>query len=362
MPALGRRRPSALNIWPGFVDALATLLLVLMFVVLVFVLAQFFLSEALSGRDTALRQLRGQVDELARVLALERTAKDELAVRVGRLDSELAASLAQRRDLEAKASASDARVAGLIGDIAALRALKEELEREITGLAGRSQAAEGALIEEKKLSESARAQVALLNQQLAALRAQLGEIAGLLEASEKKSREQASEIKNLGERLNAALASKVEELARYRSEFFGRLRQILGDRPDVRVVGDRFVFPAEVLFPSGSADIEPVGQAQIARIGQLLNDLAKRMPPDLDWVLQVEGHTDRRPISTAQYASNWELSTARAVSVIRLLTEAGIPPSRLAAAGYGEFRPIDPGDSEASWRRNRRIELKLTQR
>ena len=376
MALANRRNRTTVNIWPGFVDALATLLMVIIFVLLVFVLAQVFLSEALSGRETAIKELQGRMAELADVLALERREKDELNRRIEGLSGELAASLSSRSELEAtlqalrsraesaeaKNQASEQEVARIAADIAALQALKAELEKQATALGERATSAEAGLIEEKKLSESARAQVALLNQQLSALRDQLQQLTAALDASEKKAAEQEVQIVNLGQRLNAALAGKVQELARYRSEFFGRMREILGDNPDIRIVGDRFVFSSEVLFAPGSAEIGEEGRSQLIRVGQALKEITAKIPPDIDWILQVEGHTDRVPINTSQFPSNWELSQARAMSVIRLLTEQGIPPQHLAAAGYGEFHPLETGAGDAALRRNRRIELKLTQR
>jgi chemotaxis protein MotB len=376
MSLSGRRGAHRLDIWPGFVDALASLLMVLIFVLMVFVLAQFFLSEMLSGRETALKQLQGQVSELADVLALERRAKNALDQEVARLTDELRVSLSAREKLEgqvqalaARAEAAEGQVAAqtqdmtkLANDIAALQALKAELEREAASLAQRSEQAEAGLIEERRVSESARAQLALLNQQTAALREQIAQLAAALDASEKKAAEQQVQISALGQRLNVALAGKVQELARYRSEFFGRLREVLGDDPDIRIVGDRFVFPSEVLFDVGSAELGNAGHAQVIRVADALKQIAGRIPSDIDWILQVEGHTDKVPISTPQFRSNWELSEARAMSVLRLLAENGIAPRRLAAAGYAEYQPIDSGDGEAAYRRNRRIELKLTQR
>jgi chemotaxis protein MotB len=369
MALSNRRAAHRLDIWPGFVDALASLLLVMIFVLMVFVLAQFFLSETLSGRETALKQLQGQVSELADVLALERKEKDALGQEVARLTGELSVSLSAREKLEgqlqtltARAEAAEARTATLATDIAALQALKADLEREAASLAQRSEQAETGLIEERKVSESARAQLALLNQQTAALREQIAHLAAALDASEKKAAEQQVQITALGQRLNAALAGKVQELARYRSEFFGRLREVLGDNPEIRIVGDRFVFPSEVLFDVASADLGDPGRAQIIRVADTLKQIATKIPPDIDWILQVEGHTDKVPISTPQFPSNWELSEARAMSVLRLLSERGIPPRRLSAAGYAEYQPIEAGHGEAAYRRNRRIELKLTQR
>ncbi|MBL8660049.1 MAG: peptidoglycan -binding protein [Rhodospirillales bacterium] len=374
-----RRARHGIDIWPGFVDALANLLLVFIFVLMVFVLAQFFLSRTLSGRDAALALLQGQVSELADLLALERRAKDDLSQSVAHLTDELNASIAARDALGeqvlaltrraesaeaglAEGQEAQRQVIKLSNDIAALQALKKELEEQAANLSEKAAESDKALAAERDLSETARAQVALLNQQMAALRDQITRLSATLAETEAKDRDQQIEIASLGKRLNAALASRVQELSRYRSEFFGRLREVLGDQPDIRIVGDRFVFQSEVLFETGSADLEQEGRSQLERVAQVLKDVAARIPPDIDWILQVEGHSDRIPIATPLYPSNWELSTARAMSVVRLLIEEGIPPSRLSAAGFGEFHPIDSGDDLAALRRNRRIEIKLTQR
>ena len=396
MATLSRRRLRTTNIWPGFVDALSQVLMVVIFLVMIFVLAQFFLSQALSGRDQSLVELRGQVEELATLLSLERRASVDLRANLTQLSADLQSSIAARDELSAavrsmteRAASSDreaqelrrslliasertdadrvkleeqsGRLADLARDVAALEALKGDLEREIAELGQRAEASEGTAIKERELSESARAQVALLNRQLAALREQVTQLNAALEASETEAQEQRVEIANLGERLNAALATKVQELARYRSEFFGRLREVLGNRPNIRIVGDRFIFQSEVLFPSGSAEIGSDGEKQLVQVAQLISELAEEIPSDIDWVLQVNGHTDPVPIATGKYASNWELSAARAIAVVRLFTAHGIPPTRLAAAGFAEFNPMVEGDTEEARQRNRRIELKLTE-
>jgi chemotaxis protein MotB len=397
MATIARRSHRSLNIWPGFVDALATLLMVIIFLLMIFVLAQFYLSDAISGRDSALARLQNQMSELADMLALERKSNTDLRADIAQLSQELQTSIFVRDTLsdnlqsmvrraegaEQKAAGletelSDAlktieadketialkvrELAKLNDDIAALTAFREELEKKVAGLAGKLEKSETAVIEERKASESARAQAALLNKQMATLRDQLGRLEAALEASEKRTKEQKVQITSLGKRLNAALASKVQELSRYRSEFFGRLREVLGQHRGIRVVGDRFVFQSEVLFASGSAEIGSEGRTQLAQLAKTLSDIAKKIPDDIDWVLRVDGHTDKVPISTSRYASNWELSSARAISVVKLLIEEGIPPDRLAAAGFGEFQPIDSRQDEIALRRNRRIELKLTQR
>ena len=397
MAAISRRAERSTNIWPGFVDALATLLMVIIFLLMVFVLAQFFLSDALTGRDEALSRLNRQIAELAETLALERRANADLRTNLEQLSNELQASVAARDDLSAqiqaltlragsaeeetekvKADLEDAfktiladrqqielqlgELAALARDIEALTALRAELQQQIKDLAGKLESSEGQLIEEKELSESARAQVALLNQQIKELRLQIGRLTQALDISEKTAEEQKVQIANLGKRLNAALASKVQQLSRYRSEFFGRLREVLGGQRGIRIVGDRFVFQSEVLFTTGSAELGGAGQDQISQLATTLKEISGRIPQNIDWVLRIDGHTDRVPIRTPQFPSNWELSTARAISVVKFMIDAGIPANRLAATGFGEFQPIDARDDEIAYRRNRRIEFKLTQR
>jgi chemotaxis protein MotB len=382
--AFASRRPQRdINIWPGFVDALTTLLLALVFLLTIFVLAQFFLGEALLGRDNALRRLQGDMSAMAELLSLERKENQNLRANMAQITRELEASVALRdeltertralglklgdteRDLNASRAAeaeTSAKAAQLAADIAALTALRDELEKKASALAARVETSDRNLIEERKVSESARAQVALLNRQMAALREQLARLNEALEASEKLSADQKVQITSLGSRLNAALAGKVQELSRYRSEFFGRLREVLGEHPDIRIVGDRFVFQSEVLFETGSADIGAAGSEQLSRLAGLLAELTKKIPPDIDWVLRIDGHTDRVPIATARFPSNWELSSARALSVLRFLMAHGVPADRLAAAGFGEFHPLDERRDEIAYRRNRRIEIKLTER
>jgi len=394
MLTASRRSRQSVDIWPGFVDALAALLLVTMFVLMVFVLAQFFLGVALSGRDEALAKLDRQVAELAELLSLERGRTESLRNSVTQLSAELQSSLAAREALTAKLSAAESardrmaadlaaereklaatieadketietqlrELAALRQDIEVLRSLRAELESKLGGETARAEAAEAATAEAQAMSEEQRRQVALLNRQLLALRQQIAELSAALEASEAKAKAQQVQIADLGKRLNVALASKVAELARYRSEFFGRLRDVLGERPDIRIVGDRFVFQSEVLFASGSADLGPGGRDQLARLADTLLEVARRIPSDLDWVLRIDGHTDRLPIRTVQFPSNWELSAARAISVAKFLRSRGVPPERLVAAGFSQYHPLDDRDDEISFRRNRRIEIKLTQR
>jgi len=329
-----RLRRGGFDAWPGYVDALSTLLMVIIFVLLVFVLGQGFLSAALSSRDRALDVLNQQVAELAQMLALERGSGTQLR------------ELLSRREVELRAAA------------AAAETLRAEAERATTA----ATAAEGRAREEARLGAASREEINLLVRQIEELRGQLGRVAAALDLADAREVETQAQVVNLQARLDAALLARVEELQRYRSEFFGRLRVLLGDRPEVQVVGDRFVFQSEVLFPAGSAQLSAAGQAQLRELSGLLTEIGERIPPEVNWLLRVDGHADRTPIRSARFASNWELSAARAISVANLLIEAGLPPDRVAAAAFGEHQPLDDGDSPEALARNRRIELRLTDR
>lgn len=429
------RRPS-IDIWPGFVDALAQLLMVIIFILLVFTAGQFYLGEALSGRDRALRALRQQVSQLADMLSLERRANDDLRLGAADLTAQLASSRAAGKELSAKladlsqkaqaasarADKADATIAAdketisgqltqlqtLAGDIKALKEERDKLEARVAALAAaeqqaagqakmladetkqlsaqlaaaqqknaalqkqseasladlgnRAQQAEQALAAEKDVSKKALAETETLNAQVAALRQQLAAIAEALDIANTKVKTQQGQITDLGQRLNTALAQQIEQLKQYRSEFFGKVREIIGNRPGIRIVGDRFVFQAEVLFPPGSATLSEDAKKELDGVFAALKQIAVKIPPNINWILRVDGHTDRSPIDTAQFPSNWELSSERAISVVRLAIAQGIPPNRVAAAGFADTQPIDPGNSPEAYRRNRRIELRLTER
>jgi chemotaxis protein MotB len=523
------RRRQGLDIWPGFVDALATLVMVIVFVLMIFTLFQFHLKDLITGRDLALERLSQRIGDLADQLAIERRAGADLRTQIGTLGAELAATTTIRDRLQAELAAAREQAAGLVtrlstreaeasalaaqlasrdadakalaerlaaaeGDTAlsrreiavllerlaasearatagastaedlarrlrtaeaalsdaegrfatrerdaaglaqrlataetalsaaegrialrereaaelvrrlaaaearsreadarladafktveadrekievqlreldalrsnirALTLLRDQLERDLSARDAALRGSETALASERRLSADAQFRVDRLTVEIETLRQQLARIGNALDLSEAKSRDQEVQIVDLGRRLNLALASKIEELARYRSEFFGRLREVLGDRGDVRVVGDRFIFETEILFRTGSAELEPEGRRQIDRVAGELAKLARQIPPEINWILQVDGHTDRRPFARG-FASNWELSHARAMSVVRAMMAGGVPPERLVAAGYAEFQPVDPRDDDAGYRRNRRIELKLTAR
>lgn len=339
--ARARRSQRTIDYWPGFVDALSTMLLVMIFLLSVFMLAQFFLAREVSGKDTALTKLNRQIEELTSLLALERAGKAEAESNVASLSATLDSTQKDKATLQ---GLIDANGAGSVAADARVTAAQQQADAE------------------KQVSARALAQVEILNQQITALRRQLAALEDALSASENRDRESQAKIADLGSRLNVALAQKVQELARYRSDFFGRLREILGDRPGVRVVGDRFVFQSEVLFDTGQAALNPAGKTELDKLASALSELEREIPPEIPWVMRVDGHTDKRPIQSAQFHSNWDLSSARAIAVVQYLASKGVSPQRLVAAGFGEFQPIDQGDNEDAYRRNRRIELKLTEK
>lgn len=323
--------------WPGYVDVLSTLLLVVTFLLSVFMVAQFYVSYESTGKDTALRRLQRQIAELTDLLSLEKGKGRSLQEELTTLHATLATLKSDNERLNG--------LAGLAGEKdARIAALNEELAAKTS------------------LSKEGQAKVDLLNQQVAALRQQMAALQEAIEAYEVKDKNSQARIADLGARLNVLLAKQVQELQRYRSDFFGRLRELLRGRKDIRVVGDRFVFESEVLFPTGQATLTVAGLASIDQLATAILELERAIPPEIDWALQVDGHTDIRPIASAQFPSNWELSTARALSVVKYLISRGVSPRRLVAAGYGEFQPLEEGTSEEVLRRNRRIELKLTNR
>jgi chemotaxis protein MotB len=339
--ARARRTQRTIDYWPGFVDALSTMLLVIIFLLSVFMMAQFFLAREVTGKDTALTKLNHQIEELTSLLALERAGKAEAESNVASLSATLDTAQKDKSKLQ---SLIDANGAGSAAADARVTAAQQQIDAE------------------KQVSARALAQVEILNQQISALRRQLAALEDALSASESRDRESQAKIADLGSRLNVALAQKVQELSRYRSDFFGRLREILGDRPGVRVVGDRFVFQSEVLFDTGQAALNPAGKTELDKLASALTELEREIPPEIPWVMRVDGHTDKRPIQSAQFHSNWDLSSARAIAVVQYLISKGVSPQRLVAAGFGEFQPIDQADNEDAYRRNRRIELKLTEK
>ncbi len=337
-----RRNDNRVDYWPGFVDALSTLLLAIMFLLSVFVLAQFLLSQEISGKDAVLNRLNSQIDELTSLLALERSTKQDLEDSLANINANLQDTEDEKSRLQAL----------LDSDVGVSTQTKQELGT-----------LKDKLSEERQLSQRAKSQVELLNQQISALRRQIAALEDALDASESRDRESKTKIADLGKRLNVALAQRVQELNRYRSDFFGRLREILSDRSDIRIVGDRFVFQSEVLFSSGAGDLNPVGKVAMLKVAEALITIGREIPDDINWVLRVDGHTDNIPLSgSGRLKDNWELSSARATSVVRYFISEGVPANRLVAAGFGEFQPLEDADTKEARAKNRRIELKLTER
>ena len=413
----GARRPDSYT-WPGFVDALATLLMVIMFVLLVFVLIQVNLAYRVAGQDATMNDMRAQIASLGELLNLERKANDDLAAELARISRNLADATRERDALEAQLADTSTTLEERESEVARLTALQVDSQAALAAaeasLADRVAAlesAEAALVEsqeriaaleltleervaaleaseiqrlkaESELAEAAdrntlslarigeleeknaasQAEIIRMTNALTALRRRIEELTSLLAEKEAQAARDKIAIASLGKSLNNALASRVQELQRFRSEFFGRLRDILRGRDDVRIVGDRFVFQSEVLFAQGQASIAAEGKQQLAKLAVALNQIAAEIPEDIDWVLQVEGHTDDIPVRAGRFADNWDLSTERALSVVRFLATQVLPPNRLAAAGYGEFQPLDSAGTDEARRRNRRIEMKLTQR
>lgn len=425
MANYSRNSTHSSSIWPGYVDVLSALLMVVIFVLLIFTFVQFLFSYILSDQSSELASLHDRIAEITRVLGLEKGKNEELTNRIATLGEQVDMLTVERKNLQGEveeltgARTADREemarqllnIASLQQDIDALRQVRQELENEIktavasldeerqltTVMRNRSKALEARLADEEeqtllaqekieqrdiriqalsaligeqqenldqqqRMTADARAEVALLNEKMLRLRSQLEEISLALDRSEATRVDQEDEIRELGTRLNIELARQVNELERYRSDFFGRLRQIVGDNPAVQIEGDRFLLQSELLFASGTADLGEEGRAQLQDLSVVLLELISSIPDDLQWILRVDGHTDRRPIASARFASNWELSTARAVSVVRYLATQGIPQERMAATGFSLFHPIDPTDSEAAFQKNRRIEIKLTSR
>ena len=392
----GARRPENYT-WPGFVDALATLLMVIIFVLLVFVLIQVNLAYRVAGQDATMNDMRAQIVSLGDLLNLERKANDKLKDELAGISSLLDATTKERDSLvtqlanaTATLSLRDSEIRQLTAiqaqteesleaarqtiaeRVAALEAIEltlteaqaklMESEVEIADAAARNVSSLARISELETKNAASQAEVAQMTNAVTALRLRIEELTSLLAEKEAQAARDKIAIASLGKSLNNALASRVQELQRFRSEFFGRLREVLRGRDDVRIVGDRFVFQSEVLFAQGAASLGPKGEEKLGQLAVALNQIAAEIPEDIDWILQVEGHTDDIPVRAGRFADNWDLSTERALSVVRFLAESGLPANRLAAAGYGEFQPLVDAGSDEARRRNRRIEMKLTQR
>ncbi|MBL8671277.1 MAG: peptidoglycan -binding protein [Alphaproteobacteria bacterium] len=396
--ASGSRSRNAVDmVWPAFVDGLANLIMVFLFLLLLFVIGQVALGNAIIGRDRALERLNAQIDALARTLALERNAAKSIESRLGALTAEAAAAREARDQaltastaLAAELTASRARIEEASGilrrrdtelavleedihnlreELGRLLKLVEDMNSEIQERERDVLAREREIDARDRVIASRDAALQSMSREVAGRDAQIAQRDATLSAHEREieSRGRAiaakdAEIATLGERLNRLLLSRVEELARYRSEFFGRLRQVIGERPDIRIVGDRFVFQSEVLFATGSAALGDGGKQRLGELAATLKEIGQKVPREIDWVLRIDGHTDQRPIRTPEFPSNMELSAARAIAVSRFLAEQGLPARRLVPAAFADNYPIDPGSDEAALSRNRRIEFKLDQR
>ena len=335
----------SINIWPGFVDALAALLMVIIFLLLIFSIGQFYLTEALSGKEATLVKLDRQIDELAELLSLEKTSSQELEEQIDMLTSQLAS---KTKSLEL-----------LQSDVDLLMEMRTQLEGDVADLTSKLQEGDETLRAEKEISAKSLAQIEILNRQVKALREQLGAVSKALGLDLDT---EAENVEKLAERLNVALAEKAQELARYRSDFFGRLRDVLGENPNIQIVGDRFVLQSELLFESASAELGEKGKSQVKILSQTLNEVAENIPEDIEWIVRIDGHTDRRSINNEEFPSNWELSTARALAIVKYMITQDVPEKRLAATGFGEFHPLDASKTAEAYTKNRRIEIKLTAR
>ena len=425
MASNSRHSRESFSIWPGYVDVLSALIMIIIFVLLIFTLSQFILSTILSDQSSELKDLHLRIAEISGLLGLEQETNAAMTEKIAMLSAEIETLTVDRSTLQGEVeSLTEKRIedreiievhlrtiASLQQDIQSLQTLRQELESQIEAAAAalsqeqsltqslrdRSKALEARLADEEEktllaqkdieqrdiriqalsaligeqqqaledqrsLTADAQAEIALLSQKIKLLSRQLAEIGTALRRSELEREDQKEQLSDLGKRLNIELARRVNDLERYRSEFFGRLREIVADNPMVRVEGDRFLLQAELLFPSGTADLTDQGKSELQGLAGVLREISRGIPEDLQWILRVDGHTDRVPISTGRYPSNWELSTARAVSVVRYLASQGIPEERMAATGFSKFHPLDPADSAEAYRRNRRIEIKLTSR
>jgi chemotaxis protein MotB len=373
-----RTGSNGLEAWPGYVDALSTLLMVTIFVLLVFVLAEAFLSSALSGSNNTIAQLRDQIAQLTQSLSMETSKDTTLAQELSTLNAQLASAQAantgltqqlsadattitslqsQGKNLQAQLSDAQAQAAASTGRISALQA---QMDAQAQAQANAGPGLQDQLTAQTKISNAALAQVALLNQQIAAMRAQLAALSQALDAAQAADAKDNVQITDLGQRLNEALARKVEELQQYQSVFFRTMSESLKGEKNIKVVGDRFVFESDVLFPVDEATITPAGAAEIAQVATAIKEIANKIPPNVNWVLSVDGYADAQPITGGPFKSNFDLSSARALAVLDLLIADGVPENRLMTSGMGANNPIAPGNTPADYAQNRRIEFRLT--
>lgn len=418
-----RRIFSPVSAWPGYVDVLSALLMVVIFVLMIFTIIQFIFGNVLNSQKNELTQLHGQVGELTKLLGLETQKTLQLKTRVTQLSDTIAVLSENKERLTAELADYSAQsdndkseikkqlltIASLNEDISTLGKVKDDLEKRVSNLAGflsksQYEAAElrdrskvlsakladkiertilsqkkiekqniriqalisvvesqsKAIASGKQLSANIRAEVNQLTKQILSLKDQLNLISNALAMTKDQVEQKKETIKKLGKKLNIALAKKINELEKYQSEFFRQLKKNVGSNPAVKIKGDRFIFQAGLLFTSGSANLGQNGSTHLSALARTLREVTDKIPGTINWILRIDGHSDKIPIHNQEFASNWELSTARAVSVVRFLSKHGVPEKRMAAAGFSKYHPIDPDDSPDAYKKNRRIEIKLT--
>ena len=352
---LSRKNIYEINIWPGFVDVLGTLLIVTIFTVLISTITQIYFNDQLEIKRGEITSLDSQVDALLKQINLEVKEKKKIQTKLKSLSAELNKLKTDKLNIDEKLSKSqyslkikEKELNQIIGERSRLLDNMQVKNQELKSLYEKE--------EENKLT------IFELNRNVDKLNKRLAELSKLLIASEEEDKKNKIEIENLGKRLNQALASKVQELSKYQSIFFKKVKEAVGDREDVIISGDRFIFPSEIFFESGSDIIQSNGMEKLSNIASSLNEISQNIPIDIDWVLRIDGHTDKMPISNNEFKSNWHLSSSRAINIVNFLIKNGISPGRLVAAGFGEFSPLVEGNNEIAYQRNRRIEIKLTTR
>lgn len=343
-----RRNRSSINVWPGYVDALSALLMLVIFMLLVYVVSQLYLSQTLSDRNSELASLNQRLNEISELLGLEQGKTEALEQQMLTVQDSFSDSLAQNEDLQDRLDASRNQLMRQTADAEARTERLANMNQELD--------------DKDELSTSQQTMILRLSNRIASLQEQLRQIASALNLQKEMTAEKEGELDNVSKRLNTLLAERVNELEQYQSEFFSRLRNILAANENIRIVGDRFLLPSELLFASGSAQLGAEGKRELDKLAGVLLEVVKTIPADLDWILRIDGHTDLIPINTPQFPSNWELSTARAVAVVRYLADQSVPQKRMAAAGFGEFFPVADGTTSDALQKNRRIEIKLTDR
>jgi len=355
--------------WPGFVDALSSLLMVIIFVLMIFVLSQFFLSQKMSGQDEALIKLKTNLIELSELLSLERQSTTQLTSHLSILENKIV-KLKNKLELENKLNKKnqDELVKNKVlidFNDKKIKELEQTLDLKIKAILlskNNMKKKNFEIVEKNDFLKASKEEINRLVSASIKLRNKLSQLQALLSVYKAKDKKDKVKTLNIGKDLNSALARKVEELQKFKSEFFGRVKELIKDRPEIRIVGDRFVFQSEVLFSIGSVEIGSKGQLEMVKLASTLMEIEKSLPTDIDWILQIEGHTDNLSVRAGQtYKDNWELSTKRALSVLRFLIKQGIKPSRLSASGYGSFQPIDKNNNKNAREKNRRIEMKITQ-